>query len=510
MNFIMNSFWNFDPLRHRQKLVRIIFLGIILLALSLRTYNLTASPPGFYIDEASNGYNAYSILKTGRDEHGVKWPLFIRAFDDYRGGVFIYSLIPLIARKGLNIETVRLGASIWGTLTVLLLFWLAKLMTNNITFSLLAAVILALMPWHIHFSRIAHEAIVLPAAMIVIFGCWLKWLKGGKLLTGIGLTLVFWLSFFTYQTAKLWALLLAGLILFFNKKAVKKNWQLIWPWLIGGELILLSFWLWEKSFPGSLMTRTNQLAIWRDQPMFWETIRRFSNNFINHWGWQFLFNVGDLTYRSSSKVSSEMLASWAVFLIIGLGVIGKNLRKKPVWLVVGCLIVLFPLAASLTITSPHAIRTIQAAPFFALAITLGMWWCLKKLKNKRMWLILFIVLSTGVIGVEFSHYYLDLIDEYPKRVWMPQHGFNGDLPTAITQAYEKSIKENKVLFLSDKIEQAYIQGLFFTKADPWLWQTSRQALFTVAEFKDAQPNQVWVITRDECLQKDRDYCVLTD
>ena len=506
----MNSFWNFDPLQHRQKLARITLLGIILLAFSLRTYNLTVSPPGFYLDETSNGYNAYSILKTGGDEYGVKWPLFIRAFDDYRGGVFIYSLIPLIAGKGLNIETVRLGAGLWGTLTVLLLFWLAKLISDNITYSLLAAMILTLMPWHIHFSRIAYEAIVLPAAMIVIIGCWLKWLKTKKFSWGLGLTLVFWTSIFTYQTAKFWIPLLSVIIIIIYKGLRKNNWHKLWPWLIGGGLILLSLWLWEKSFPGSLLTRTNQLAIWRDQPMFWETIRRFSNNFISHWSWQFLFNVGDLTYRSSSKVSSEMLASWAGFLIIGLVIIVTNLRKKPIWLVGGCLIVLFPLAASLTITSPHAIRTIQAAPFFALAIALGMWWFLKKLKNKKLWLILFIVLSTGVIGVEFRHYYIDLIDEYPRRVWMPQHGFDGDLPKTITQAYGKSIKENKALFLSDKIERVYIQGLFFTKADPRLWQTKRQAPFTVAEFKDAQPNQVWVITRDECPQKDQNYCVLTD
>ena len=45
-------------------------LVILLLALVIRVWNLNTIPPHLTPDEAALGYNAYSILKTGKDEYG--------------------------------------------------------------------------------------------------------------------------------------------------------------------------------------------------------------------------------------------------------------------------------------------------------------------------------------------------------------------------------------------------------------------------------------------------------
>ncbi|MBI2009816.1 MAG: hypothetical protein HYS86_01425, partial [Candidatus Chisholmbacteria bacterium] len=50
-------------------LVLIVFFAAI-----LRLSLLGQNPPGLYWDEVSLGYNAYSILKTGRDEHNEFLP----------------------------------------------------------------------------------------------------------------------------------------------------------------------------------------------------------------------------------------------------------------------------------------------------------------------------------------------------------------------------------------------------------------------------------------------------
>ena len=60
------------------------FLFILTLATFLRLYRLKDNPAGFFCDEASIGYNAYSILTTGKDEWGQPWPLFFRAFGEYK------------------------------------------------------------------------------------------------------------------------------------------------------------------------------------------------------------------------------------------------------------------------------------------------------------------------------------------------------------------------------------------------------------------------------------------
>src|SRR3989344_6943662 len=75
----------------------LIFL-VILLVFILRFYHLNLTPPSLYWDEASLGYNAYSILKTTRDEHGKFLPLTnFEAFGDYKPPGYIYAAVPSIA-----------------------------------------------------------------------------------------------------------------------------------------------------------------------------------------------------------------------------------------------------------------------------------------------------------------------------------------------------------------------------------------------------------------------------
>ena len=68
-----------------KKYSSIYFLIIILaLAFLLRVIFLGTIPNGFYCDEASNGYDAYSILHTGRDRHQEFLAPLLKSFgNDY-------------------------------------------------------------------------------------------------------------------------------------------------------------------------------------------------------------------------------------------------------------------------------------------------------------------------------------------------------------------------------------------------------------------------------------------
>src|SRR5579883_348793 len=83
-------------------------------AIVLRTVVLDRVPAGFNQDEACNGYDAYSLLRTGRDQHGNFLPVAIQAFNDYRMPLFDYSLTLPVAVFGLHPAAVRLGAALWG------------------------------------------------------------------------------------------------------------------------------------------------------------------------------------------------------------------------------------------------------------------------------------------------------------------------------------------------------------------------------------------------------------
>jgi len=76
---------------------KILLFLILILAFFLRVVNLEKAPAGFFCDEASIGYNAYLLLKTGKDEYGASWPIFFRAFGEYKNPIAVYLMIPSIA-----------------------------------------------------------------------------------------------------------------------------------------------------------------------------------------------------------------------------------------------------------------------------------------------------------------------------------------------------------------------------------------------------------------------------
>src|SRR3990172_3711920 len=111
----------------------LILLGLILiLAAVLRFWHISQNPPSLYWDEASLGYNAYSILKTGRDEHGKFLPFTnFAAFGDYKPPGYIYFSVPSVGVFGLNEFAIRFPSAFFGILTVLLAYFLTKKLFEN-------------------------------------------------------------------------------------------------------------------------------------------------------------------------------------------------------------------------------------------------------------------------------------------------------------------------------------------------------------------------------------------
>ncbi|MDD5557596.1 MAG: glycosyltransferase family 39 protein, partial [bacterium] len=135
-----------------------ILILVLLLAAALRLAGLRDFPQGFFCDEASIGYNAWTVSRTGRDEHGERFPLFFRAFGEYKNPVYIYCAVPAVALLGLDEFSTRLPAALFGILTVWFTFLLFRELFTPRE-GVLAALMLAVSAWHIHFSRIAFELI---------------------------------------------------------------------------------------------------------------------------------------------------------------------------------------------------------------------------------------------------------------------------------------------------------------------------------------------------------------
>ena len=109
--------------------------------------------PGLHVDEAANAWNAYCLLKTGSDQHGVRWPVFyLGAFGDNRSSLFAYALLPIQAWEG-SVCGQRGCAAVGGILAVFLIYWVGTKLFG-VRVGLAAAAMLALNPWHLQQSRL--------------------------------------------------------------------------------------------------------------------------------------------------------------------------------------------------------------------------------------------------------------------------------------------------------------------------------------------------------------------
>ncbi|PJA49330.1 hypothetical protein CO169_02320, partial [Candidatus Shapirobacteria bacterium CG_4_9_14_3_um_filter_39_13] len=155
----------------------ILLIIILFLAALLRFYQITNVPPSTQWDETAIGYNAYSILKTGRDEYGQFLPLVFKSFGDYKPGLYIYLTVPSVAIFGLNELAVRIPSALAGIASVWLIYLVSLLLFKKKPLALFISFALAMSPWQMHFSRGGWEANL--ALFLVLLGL-LSFLKAEK------------------------------------------------------------------------------------------------------------------------------------------------------------------------------------------------------------------------------------------------------------------------------------------------------------------------------------------
>jgi len=207
---------------------KIIFLGLIfIIAFATRFYKLGDIPNGLYQDETAIGYNAYSILKTGKDEHNIRLPIYFKSFGDWKLPVYIYATVPFVKLLGLTPLAVRMPSALFGFFTVILFYFFALRVfgehKEKEKIALLATLFLAINPWHIHYSRATFEVSI--ALFFTLAGTYVWHLsftngKRGAFFLGV---LCFIISFYSYNLTRLLTPLMAGAVLYVFKSKLHKT-----------------------------------------------------------------------------------------------------------------------------------------------------------------------------------------------------------------------------------------------------------------------------------------------
>jgi hypothetical protein len=148
--------------------VKATYASLVVLgtALALYLWRPHAVPPGYFVDEPSVALNAACIAAAGSDEYGTRWPLFFRAFDEYKLPAFVYTEAALFAIVHPTLLVGRLLSMTLGLFAFAV--WLALVRarepeaTRSPWFTALAASFCLLSPWLLVIARFAVECSMVP------------------------------------------------------------------------------------------------------------------------------------------------------------------------------------------------------------------------------------------------------------------------------------------------------------------------------------------------------------
>ena len=175
-------------------------VSIFILSFLIRSLYIHTTP--LLWDEASLGYNAYSILKTGRDEYGTFLPIIFKSFGDYKPGLYVYLCLPFVYLFGLNDLSVRLPSIILGSLLPIILYFLIKEINPKAQkAAIISSLITVFNPYNIHFSRGAWETNILTFELVLASYLFFKYINKKKYKIFTYFFSYYW-SFFIYLSSR--------------------------------------------------------------------------------------------------------------------------------------------------------------------------------------------------------------------------------------------------------------------------------------------------------------------
>lgn len=470
----------------------ILLLLILLFCLGFHLLALGKVPPGLNNDEVVDGYDAYSILVTGKDQWNTVFPLEFKSFGDNKLPLFIYSLIPFIYFFGLNVFSLRLAAALFAVLLVWAVFLLAKKLFNE-TIAILACLLLTISPWFFSLSRVAHEGPLHTA--FIVFGCYffLKAFKKAKFY--IPSFVFFSLSFYTYHTARLFIPLLLIILIVLNRKKIYQQRKAFLISLVLAVFLCLPIFI--SLINGKANARLLQTNIIQDsgtidllnekrgecmanapfivcrtiynKPLVFT--QKFISNYLHHFSLDFLFLKGSA--KGVMGVGNYLYLSIIPCFLMGIYFLFKE--KKEVVYFLGAWIVAAPVADSLTSEGHYSRSFILIIPIILIA-SLGIYKIYKKITS-NVWKKVFIIVLASFFLFETGSFCADYFFHYPKYYSMYTHYEYKPL-----FEYLKEVEgDYSQIYISSRIRDTkqYIFYLFYNKYSPKDFQEKKDIEWTL-------------------------------
>jgi len=460
----------------------IILALVVLVAVVLRFYKLGEIPKGLYVDEAGQGYSAYSIVTTGKDEFGMKFPIVFRSMTDFRTPVYTYLISPLIPIFGLNNFSVRFPSFLLGVLSVYMLFLLVNKITENKQISLISAFLLAISPWHIMFSRTAFETNV--SLFFLLCGLYFFYKAVEKPIFLLVSAISFSISIVAYQSERLIVPLIL-VVLFLRYKNIllsktHKNFMLIS--LLAGFIVLLptisimftpGFWAraaglnifsHSKHLPDGYIEGYKGIFSFVVNSSWFLSSREFLWHYFSYFSPRYMFVVGDYEPRLSFPGLSTFFIWQFPFYIYGLWLLFKENKFGPIKFVTILLLLVSPISAAITRDPYSTLRAfpLQIPQLIIISFAIyQMFISIKRSALRYSFVILFLLIISHTFFKLYSSGII-LNDHYRARYW------HWGWQEVVNQL--SVIDPNSKVVVDNARGDVYLQLAFYLKYDPTKYQ----------------------------------------
>jgi len=358
-----------------------IFVGVLALAAFFRLYRIDVLPPGFYVDEAYNAFDALRILEGAR-------PIFLPS---NQGREPLYSYLQAIAFAlfGPDVLALRLTSVFIGLATIGAGYAFVRTLPLRRAprIALLTAILLAITFWHVHYSRYGIRSILVP--FLALLACTFYW-RGqipnpknshwALVISGVFLAA----GAYTHPIGRLVPLILVGFTLYRIVLDRRRAWRELSGLAIAGivaAVLVLPLARYYLENPGALTNHPAQVSIFSDEVIEGSPARTLALNVLRVAG---MFNWrGDPAWNQNLAGRPVFDPLMGIFFLIGIAWLAVTLvrpredpRERDVAVFIGLWLAVMLSASIFSGNAPHFTRAIGALPavVFLPAVALDRTW----------------------------------------------------------------------------------------------------------------------------------------
>lgn len=463
--------------KKNKKFKYLLYLIIIFVACFVRSIYLDKIPASLNYDEASIGYEAYSLTKYGIDRNGFSFPIHFISWGSGQNVLYAYILIPFIKILGLTTFSVRLPMLIISCLSLIIAYYLFKEIFKDKI--MIPVLLFTIIPWHFMKSRWALESNIFPD--MILFSIYLltkfhntknkKYLYINTIILGI--------SLYSYGTSYVFVpiyFILNYAYLLYKKLISTKTFivNLLIIFVIAIPLLIFVYInlfkvnyikIFNMTIPRLYFNRFEDVTIIKNSNFF----QKGMNNLIGNI--KLVFNQYDNNKLNSINGIGVYYTISIPLIFIGLYEIIKNTKNNSLYFIIlsgiiSSLIIMF-------LVKPEIHRINCVWYFLIIIIILGV----VQIKKYNYGIYVIIIISYLILFLYFTKVYYNNFNQISKK------STNESYVDCLTFIKENKL-DNKKIIISNEINLPYIYYLFVFKENPKTYLKERKVEKLNVEFQN--------------------------